>query len=73
MRTKTRPESLPGGLKPLLTTTQLKTYYQISRWTLEQWIEAGCPVRRTPGGHKRFDLDAVEQWLDAQQPAAQSA
>lgn len=61
-----RVAPLPSGLAPLLTQPQLQTYYNVSDWTVLQWIEAGMPVEpMTVTGEKkqrRFDLAAVKRW-----------
>lgn len=60
--------SLPDGLAPLLTQRQLQTYYNVSDWTVLQWIDAGMPVEpmKPATGRKkqrRFDLAAVKAWM----------
>lgn len=71
MRTKqiSRAE-LPA---PLLKRSELQEHYNISRWTVGQWLKNGCPARLLPSGHRRFDLAEVEAWLDEQEPNAASA
>lgn len=69
-----RRVSLPAGLTPLLSQQELETYYDVSDWTVLQWIKAGMPVEpmRVTGTQKaarRFDLAAVKEW-HADQPAA---
>lgn len=59
---------LPAGLLPLLTQGQLETYYDVSDWTVQKWIEAGMPVERLQRtGQKkeirRFDLNEVKAWM----------
>lgn len=59
---------LPAGLLPLLTQPELETYYQVSDWTVLQWIKEGMPVERlkTTGKRKevrRFDLNKVKAWM----------
>lgn len=66
MQTKTQAQAPPA---PLLTPTELRQHFAVSRWTVDQWIKDGCPVRRLPSGHKRYDLAAVNEWLDKQQAA----
>lgn len=68
-----RRAPLPAGLIPLLTQKQLETYYDVSDWTVLQWIEAGMPVepmkptRTTSAQQKRvqrrFDLTEVRAWM----------
>ncbi|MEV5659838.1 hypothetical protein [Streptomyces flaveolus] len=54
----------PTGLTPLLSTAELRAHFDISLWTVNEWRKAGCPVRLLPGGRRRFDLAAVNAWLD---------
>lgn len=54
---------------PLMKQKQIEDHFQISRWMVARWVEDGCPVRRLPSGHKRFNLAAVEEWLDRQAAA----
>lgn len=76
---------LPAGLVPLLSQTELETYYGVSEWTVLQWVEAGMPVepmaptRRGTGRdaakkperqHRRFDLAKVQAWHAEQLPAS---
>ncbi|MEU6496403.1 MULTISPECIES: terminase small subunit [unclassified Streptomyces] len=56
----------PTGLAPLLTSDQLRAYFGISLWTVNEWRKAGCPMQRIPGGRRRFNLAAVQTWLAAQ-------
>lgn len=64
-----RRAPLPAGLIPLLTQKQLETYYDVSDWTVLQWIEAGMPVEpmKTTGNQqriqRRFDLNEVRAWM----------
>lgn len=58
---------LPAGLTPLLSQQELETYYDVSDWTVLQWIKDGMPVEPmwVTGQRKaarRFDLDAVKAW-----------
>lgn len=77
MQTQKETQKEPGTgtslLVPLLRPAEFREHYGISRWTENDWLKRGCPVRRLPSGHKRFDLTAVEAWLDEQEPAAESA
>ncbi|MET7933428.1 hypothetical protein [Streptomyces sp. NPDC005322] len=71
---ETRAAQLPAGLQPLLKKRELQAYFGVSHWTVDQWLKAGCPVRRTPSRGLRFDLPAVERWMDeAAEQDAQSA
>jgi hypothetical protein len=59
-----RTETLrPTGLSPLLTTAQLMARYAVSNWTVNEWVKKGCPVEPTSFRGRRFDLDAVRQWM----------
>lgn len=70
VQTKTTEPALPA---PLLRPAEFRQRYGISRWTENDWLKRGCPVRRLPSGHKRFDLAAVEAWLDEQEPSAEQS
>lgn len=59
---------LPAGLVPLLSRPQLETYYQVSDWTVTQWLEAGLPQRPFKGREKRFDLAEVDAWMAEHDP-----
>ena len=67
MATQTLPERTAAltsvGLTPLLTTGQLMARYVVSKWTVNQWVRAGCPVEPTPFRGRRFDLDKVRAWM----------
>ena len=56
----------PTGLTPMLTTAELRAYFGISPWTVNEWRKNGCPMERIPGGRRRFNLAAVKDWLSAQ-------
>ncbi|MGW0795133.1 helix-turn-helix transcriptional regulator [Streptomyces sp. NPDC002692] len=61
-----RSETLrPTGLSPLLTTAQLMARYGVSNWTVNQWVQKGCPVEPTSFRGRRFDLDDVRAWMAA--------
>lgn len=69
---------LPAGLLPLLTQGQLETYYDVSDWTVQKWIEAGMPVERLQNtGQKkeirRFDLAEVKAWMAEQDQLAHAS
>jgi phage terminase Nu1 subunit (DNA packaging protein) len=55
----------PLGITPLLNQEQLEAYYGVSNWTVNQWIQRGCPVEDTPFRGRRFDLDRVKAWVSA--------
>lgn len=56
----------PTGLSPLLTTAQLMARYGVSNWTVNQWVQKGCPVEPTSFRGRRFDLDRVREWMAAE-------
>lgn len=76
MATQTLAERIetlrPTGLSPLLTTVQLMARYGVSNWTVNEWVKRGCPVEPTAFRGRRFDPDAVRQWMarEAQVEAA---
>lgn len=57
---------LPAGLIPLLDQQQLETYYDVSDYTVLQWIKAGMPVEPFGARGRRFDLDKVRAWMAEQ-------
>lgn len=73
---------LPAGLVPLLSQPELETFYNVSDWTVLQWIKNGMPVEPMrparavePGGRperqvRRFDLAKVQAWHAEQLPAS---
>lgn len=67
MATKTlteRAEVLaPVGLTPLLKQSELEARYGVSDWTVNQWVQQGCPVEPTRFRGRRFDLTKVEAWM----------
>lgn len=60
----------PTGLTPMLTTDELRAYFGVSLWTVNEWRKTGCPMERLPGGRRRFDLTKVKTWLAEQDEAA---
>lgn len=69
-----RAAELPADIRPLLKKRELQAYFGVSHWTVDQWLKQGCPKRRTPGGRAlRFDLAAVERWMDELEQDAQTA
>jgi len=56
----------PTGLSPLLNTAQLMALYGVSNWTVNQWVQKGCPVEPTAFRGRRFNPDAVRTWMAAQ-------
>lgn len=71
MGIRERPLS-PG--RRSLTTSEAAALLGVSVPTVRAWSDAGrLPVHRTPGGHRRFELDELRAWLrdaDAALPAA---
>lgn len=59
----------PTGLSPLLTTAQLMALYGVSNWTVNQWVQKGCPVEPTAFRGRRFNPDAVRAWMATQSEA----
>lgn len=62
----------PTGLTPLLNTAQLMALYGVSNWTVNQWVQKGCPVEPTAFRGRRFNPDRVRAWMaeQADTPAA---
>ncbi|MGW2985423.1 helix-turn-helix domain-containing protein [Streptomyces goshikiensis] len=66
-----RAETLrPTGLTPLLTTAQLQALYGVSNWTVNQWVQQGCPLEPTTFRGRRFNVDAVRAWMADRELAA---
>ncbi|MFD4508662.1 hypothetical protein [Streptomyces sp. NPDC058457] len=71
---------LPAGLIPLLTQPELETYYDVSDWTVLQWIKwikEGMPVEpvRSTGTQKamrRFNVNEVKARHAANRQAAEA-
>ncbi|MEU1553962.1 hypothetical protein ABZ517_14755 [Streptomyces scabiei] len=74
MATQTLAERIetlrPTGLSPLLTTAQLMARYGVSNWTVNQWVQKGCPLAPTAFRGRRFDLSKVEEWMAGGGPEA---
>ncbi|OPG03060.1 hypothetical protein B1R27_30035 [Streptomyces sp. GKU 895] len=62
----------PTGLSPLLTTAQLMARYGASNWTVNRWVQKGCPLAPTAFRGRRFDLAKVEEWHAENATDAQS-
>jgi excisionase family DNA binding protein len=61
VRTMSRPYFAPDPIDPLLTTREAAMRLGVSLRTVQLWVEAGTlPAGRTPGGHRRIRLSAVE-------------
>ena len=58
------PESAPPHARTFadLTTREVARLYDVTSQAVDNWIEAGCPCTRPPGGRRRFDLALVVQW-----------
>lgn len=52
------------SMDKLLTVNELAEYYSMSRETVYNWINRGCPYRELPSGRKRFKLSDVATWCD---------
>lgn len=63
----------PTGLSPLLNTAELRAHYGVSNWTVNEWRKKGCPFERLPGGIRRFNLAAVQAWLESHNESAAQA
>jgi excisionase family DNA binding protein len=60
-RAMSRPYFAPDPVDPLLTTREAALRLGVSLRTVQLWVEAGTlPAGRTPGGHRRIRLSAVE-------------
>ena len=56
-----RPHFAQDPMDPLLTTREAAQRLGVSLRTVQLWVEAGTlPAGRTPGGHRRIRLSAVE-------------
>lgn len=75
MATQTLTERIdtlrPTGLSPLLTTAQLMARYGVSNWTVNKWVQKGCPLAPTAFRGRRFDLAQVEQWMASEGPSVE--
>jgi hypothetical protein len=54
----------PLGLTPLLKQSELEAYYGVSDWTVNQWVQQGCPTVTTRFRGRRFDLSQVQAWME---------
>jgi excisionase family DNA binding protein len=62
LRTGSQPAS--GDLEVLLRTTEVARRLQVSARTVLAWAQAGkLPSILTPGGHRRYPVQGVEQVL----------
>lgn len=67
--TDIRPDNAPDD-DPILTTRSAARLLGVAVSTAQQWIEYGRIASwKTPGGHRRVRLSAVQKLLEAQTPA----
>lgn len=59
---------------PILTTRSVARLLGVAVSTAQQWIEGGTiPSWKTPGGHRRVRLSAVQQLMESRGPAPATA
>ena len=58
------------GLTPLLTTQQVAAYYGVDRATVNRWVRRGLPTAPVRIAGRRFNLTAVQAWMNAEPAAA---
>ncbi len=68
-----RRAPLPAGLIPLIDRRQLETYYTVSPYQVQKWIDAGLPTEPFNGRGDRFDLNKVRAWMAEQDQLAATA
>ena len=56
------------GEKQFLTKQQLADHLQVSTMTIDRYRKRGLPWTRAGVKLVRFDLEAVNDWLEQQQP-----
>ena len=62
----------PGELEVLLRTTEVARRLQVSARTVLAWAQAGkLPSILTPGGHRRYPAQGVEQVLQTMTAAGE--
>ena len=62
----------PGDLEVLLRTTEVARRLQVSARTVLAWAQAGkLPSILTPGGHRRYPAQGVEQVLQTMTAAGE--
>lgn len=59
-------------MKELLTKGQLAKAKGVSVRTVDRWLEKGCPSVLVDG-QRRFEVEAVDAWLDAADPEPEVA
>jgi len=59
----------PSGFQELLTPAEVATLLRVDPKTVTRWANDGkLTSLRTPGGHRRYLLDEVRQYLSAIEP-----
>lgn len=71
MSTQTAHNTTTDVEEPL-TTVQVAEQLGVNKATVRRWVKSGAimPAFTTPGGHHRFDQDAVSAFKTAHRPAA---
>jgi excisionase family DNA binding protein len=65
-------QATPGELEVLLRTTEVARRLQVSARTVLAWAQAGkLPSILTPGGHRRYPAQGVEQVLQTMTAAGE--
>ena len=55
----------PDLNEPVLRTDEVALLFQVSARTVSEWARRGLlPSIRTPGGHRRFQADAIRRALE---------
>lgn len=65
-----KPTHSTGKSVRVMSSSMVATYLDVSRNTVQAWINRGCPVEREPekkGESYELDLAAVVKWLQAQE------
>jgi excisionase family DNA binding protein len=72
LRQAGQPAAAPGDLEVLLRTTEVARRLQVSARTVLAWAQAGkLPSILTPGGHRRYPAQGVEQVLQTMTAAGE--
>ena len=67
---KHRPERIFYSMSTIIDSKQLAEYFNVSVRTIASWRKFGLPALTFPGSRLvRFDVAAVERWLQSQQPS----
>jgi excisionase family DNA binding protein len=57
-------DSEHGESHPLMRPGEVAALFRVTPHTIGRWVQAGLiEVRRTPGGHMRFDRAYIERKL----------